>query len=637
MFEGYLELGGNEIVNSARSAGYLASGDCPTNWIVCPPCPGVLDAIGGLPYTLDNIADAPWYDAEEEASHRFLGVHALSVDGLMDSTRTASISEGITDGGVVGQVRHSVRQTRVRALLSALGQDALESGLAWLKAALDPEYCGIHGSSCGATDSCFFTACPPARSEVTSPGPIWNGPLTNLAKNPSFETAVGGVVSNVSPPPADQAVGTQTTDSPSRGTHALRYTLGVAPAVGLAVLDFLPPSGVVYTLIGKVRPRTRDHTIAPRIRAAVGPTFSAPKDVWTPFRLTIAAGTGGVQQTGLLLSSTSGHQPGDIIDIDEVLLIEGSYEGDYFDGSFPSSSEEDMAVLGQEVVEYAWVATANGSESTFRTGRVSEVPDPGRYEDAVDVLQRTMHDVTCISGPLIEQKLHRNDMWGYIVEFTLAAGTPWLFGITRDVVIPPGQTPIVVQDVPFNLVPYPSAELSSGTVVVSTNYAPNPSVEVDATGWSAGGDGTIILTSTLAGARSTELSAHGAASYKVTFTATTTATNGYFRAQHVVPLPGITATTRYSVNLWASASVQSGTAVMGNLEYRAQWQDSGGTLLRDDLIFAGSAAGGAQSAKSILPPTGTAQVTVRALLRMTSWSTGAVVRLYADAAAVTLP
>lgn len=1405
MFEGYLELGGNEIVNSARSAGYLASGDCPSNWIVCPPCDGILDAAGGLPYTLANIADAPWYDEQEEASHRFLGVHALSIEGLMDSTRTASIAEGIVDGGVIGQVRHAVRQSRVRVLLSALGEDALESGLAWLKAALDPEYCGIHGSSCGATDSCFFIACPPSRSEITSLLPIWNTPVinlalnpsmetagpavvvaTNLATNPSFETAgsssvivtatnlatnpsfevigndkevrrnlllnpslatvltnwqfdgaargvttvvdtvakaarfdnptawtggvcvafhapvavpssaalvasievevppgypavtfnvtgralsgggtgpnsgnvtiqpgaktriaithtsgvsgadlrlelwtdgsigmpagarfyvrnaivetgtthrtyfdggtpaagdfthlwtaspnasasvengkavtgvsgnsgglvvssqewkssrtrsiriisggsangagriaftgltvgavytaratmrlavaqaagsstrarsifvtsgttfqspqapnapgayplsitftagattanvdlvAGGVVTgeevwwddfmvvegnytgpyfdgsgppkvhrnlvlnpravtsgahtwiapvsggvpvpasdsvqgswtyehdaagtvhdfvrqtglpgtthygyistgflstpavkdqqfavrvkvrssvalsvrigmrwlpigllnyspavtlvpnqwtdltfsyasifdgttsaefsvqadpasialgtgtfdvsqavveygttippyfdgatpalglgaawegtvdaspsylydpaytyawtgtpdassstqsalvetvagvtppvvgqatvalttdtpaagskamrytlaattaihlpvtdvpvasgtsytligkvrprtrtqvlapevggaagpsftapkdvwtsfkatikavaggsaqtglllaggsghqvgdlididevtlvlgavnayfdgdtadaggitydwtgapnaststqkgvpvaNIGSPPVDQAVQIQTPDAPARGTYALRWIVQTAPAVSLPVVDLLPTSGEVYTLVGKVRPRTRTETLAPRIRNAAGPVFTAPKDVWTSFRLTIAAGTGSNAQTGLILASGSGHQPGDVIDIDEVMVIAGDYgDGTYFDGSFSDSPTSDFETPGAVLHDYGWTGTAHASTSTYRTGMVTETPDPVKYEEAVGLLQRTMHDVTCISGPLIEQKLHRNEMWGYIVEFTLAAGTPWLFGTTRDVIIPPGQVPIVVQDVPFNLVPYPSAELSSGTVIVATNYSTNPSVETAITGWQAGADGTKILAAQVAISRSVppdDPASTGAYSAKSLFTANTTNTAGWFSAGQSVVLTGISAGKRYSINLWATASIQSGTAVLGNIDYYVYWQDAANAVLRTDLLGTLPAAGGAMSVKSILPPAGTTKAFVHARINVTSWSTGALIRLYADALAVTIP
>jgi hypothetical protein len=188
IFDGFLTFGGNEIVNSARSIGYTQTSDCGAGWLVGPNCPGLLDAINeNVPYTYANIADAPWYDVEDEVSHRFLGVHGIIIEGITDSTRTAQVAEGITDGGVVGQPRFATRRVRVEVMLTAQGQDALEYGLAWLNAALIPRNCSVHGASCGSADVSFFTACPPDSSEITKPEVVWNDPLTNLATNPSFE------------------------------------------------------------------------------------------------------------------------------------------------------------------------------------------------------------------------------------------------------------------------------------------------------------------------------------------------------------------------------------------------------------------------------------------------------------------
>lgn len=1393
MFEGYLELGGNEIVNSARTVGYLSSGQCASNWIVCPPCEGIQDALEHEDYTLDNIELAPWFDAEDEPTHRFLGVHALSVEGLMDSTRTASISEGITDGGVVGQVRHAVRQTRVRALLSAVGEDALESGLAWLKAALDPDFCGTHGNSCGASDSCFYTACPPTKESVVTKTVIWDPiPVVNYHPNPSFETPTGapavlaenlatnpsfetagastevvvatnqitnpsfespsaaiemrrnlhpypraaaltgwdktsfftgtmvstpsglqfdataaassaithlttppplvansqyvgsmevtvpagfpaitvyctvqangngtgadttiqpgqtvrvlsavhnnasvvagrpvlwarsvpsgarffvrnamlektathgtyfdgstlnagdysyawtgaadvsesiqtaltatisgaafsaayglqsgewasnrakslrlvpnnpassssylsisfgniglvagrtytflgvsrlaapltgtlearsrkmmirkgggtgdvfstaapnaagvtehrvttvvngtdgalylwngaaqgggdvwwddvlvvegdytggyfdgstpvklarnlvpnprailggakwtgpgaqavpstghpnghttfqtagggevatygrftGTASTTSPtqtelyfatdlpatpsqqysgsvlvrssvaatiqvkasvqnaaspmasapvvlvpnvwtliplaftlasnaiatfslgvlgvaggvalgnggtldvghpilvtgatappyfdgsmpgagwegtadasvsysydatysyawtgapdaststqsqvlqtvpgvpvPPAEQATVGLTSDSPVLGSKALRFTLAGTVTIALGVTTAIPATGSVYTLIGRVRPRTRAQQFTPRIRGAVGIPFTAPKDIWTEFRVTLAAGAGTEHETGLLIAAASGHQvgdlidvdavvlvaggyagayfdgdttnppftyawtgaahassstlsgvdvahatppaagkvarwqdsdepalgsyfarfqaladdnlyfpftdlvpapgetytimgkvraknrttaiavsvagglsqtfqaamdawtsfqvsvvagsgaagttglyavlgatqPGDVIDVDSVLITEGGYTGPYFDGDTPDQPPNPDATLpvGTPLDQYGWSGTPHASTSEWESGVIGTAPDPVAWEAQIDRLIRTMHDVTCISGPLIEQKIHRAEMWGYVVEFTLASGTPWVFGRTRPLIITPS-LPIVVQDVPYNLVPYPSAELSGSAVVVARNYSTNPSVETDITGWNKTTAGNLLAADVVV-ARTTELASDGGASAKATFTATNTAATGQFGAGQAVELPGITPTMRYSVNLWAVASIQSGTAVLGNLEYHAYWQDAAGTTLRDDLLATKSAAGGAVSVGSILPPAGTTKVLVRAFIRLTSWSTGAIVRLYADSLAVTVP
>jgi hypothetical protein len=248
-----------------------------------------------------------------------------------------------------------------------------------------------------------------------------------------------------------------------------------------------------------------------------------------------------------------------------------------------------------------------------------------------------MHIGTCISGPIIEQKLHRDSMWGYIVEFTLAVGTPFIFGITRPVSIEPG-LPEVVQDVPFNLVPYPSAELASGTVVVSTNYSDNPSVEVNLNNWSKSSttvvatDVTLLQSDTVAGG----LAAAGTKAAKSRFAATNSGTAGTIQVQNqTATFPARVAGDRMSVNVWSVAQLVSGTAVLGTQNIAILWRQ-GATTLRTDTIPV-AAGGGATSSKSVAVPVGTDNVIVRAYVNLTSWSTGAIVDVYADAVAVTVP
>jgi hypothetical protein len=450
VYEGYLEFGGNEIINSARTVGYTETApDCPITWIVCPPCPGLQAALEDQPYVVDNISQAPWYDAEDPTTWRFYGVHALSVEGLPDSTRTASIAEGIADGGVVGNVRHAVRQVRVRALLSARGEDALDAGFSWLDAALQPDECGMHGNACGAVDVCFFVACPPV------PG-------------------------------------------------------------------------------------------------AEGAT------------------------------------------------------------------------------------------------------DEATYQQTLNDLQRRLHNVTCISGPIIEQKIQRGSTFGYIVEFTLAAGTPWVFSNTTEVELQK-TLPTVIQDVPFNLIPYPSAELTSGTVVVSTNYSINPSVENAATNWvNASGPlspSTVAPTPFLTYGRSTELFVHGAGSYRGQLlgnpaTGTYTNETAQVSLMNTMTVPGLAPNTRMSFNIWVAALIAagaSGSAING-ITVVVQFR-SGTSTISETVI--GTAApsdysGRVYSARSILVPAGTDNLRVIARIAV-KWSSSSTpannsdIRMYADASSVTVP
>ncbi|QHB37026.1 minor tail protein [Microbacterium phage Matzah] len=190
-YEGYLSLGGNEIVNNARVRGYAETAQCPMWWLRGPYCASMADALGDEVYSAQTMNDAPWYDTDTpDRSRRFFGAFATSITGVYDSTRSASVVEGVDDGGRVGRVRKRARQVKVKALLMAQGRDALEYGMAWMNAALDPGACGQHGDTCGSTDLEFFVDCPPARGTVQE-WTAWADSTRNKVANGSMERVVG--------------------------------------------------------------------------------------------------------------------------------------------------------------------------------------------------------------------------------------------------------------------------------------------------------------------------------------------------------------------------------------------------------------------------------------------------------------
>jgi hypothetical protein len=305
---------------------------------------------------------------------------------------------------------------------------------------------------------------------------------------------------------------------------------------------------------------------------------------------------------------------------------------------------------------YAWLGTPDLSASTFEVLELVPTPptfvpdyaDPeAAWTAAVDSLVRYLHGVAAVSGSLITGTLNSGDFWAYLVEITFEAERPWVYGKTRELDLPP-TTPVVVQDIPFNLVPYPSAELQdAAAVVVATNYSTNPSVETNATGWGTSGDGTVILNAALVGARSTELAANGAASFRSLWTAAAaSAVPGYFIISQDVLLPhAVVAGERYSVNMWAAVSVQAGAPVMTSLDVRALWRNAALATLGQDTIggpIVPAAGVGVVTSlpatlRGIAPPVGADRVNVRAVLMLASWNAGTIVRLYADALAVTVP
>ena len=195
MFTGFLKVGDVEIINDARAKGYAETAECPLSWHQCD-CEGLADATGSGAFVHAGVHDAPWYDPRNPESKRFYGVTGLAFRDLASSTLQRDVVEGITNGGVAGQPRYAGKTVRVRAFLSADGEDALEYGMSWLKAAVASRRCNQHGISCGGTDLQFFNSCPPGRAIVEDYSP-WEPVETNLATNPSFEVDAGLPVGTV--------------------------------------------------------------------------------------------------------------------------------------------------------------------------------------------------------------------------------------------------------------------------------------------------------------------------------------------------------------------------------------------------------------------------------------------------------
>lgn len=440
-YEGFLRIGGVEVVNTERARGYTTTTDCPERWISGDTrCETLQDAIGDSVYDFSSISDAPWYDPSlVDLSSRFYGVVGLAISGPTDSTRGASRTEGVTDGGTVGRMRKGMRGVRVRATIMARGRDALDYGSQWLSSVFDGD-CSQHGDACSMTDAEFFAECPPER--------------------------------------------------------------GTVPVEG-----------------GGTRPRTDE--------------------------------------------------------------------------------------------EYALI---------------------------VNPLRRFLHDISVTSGPIdIEEFEPSNGFYGKTIEFTLTSERAWVYGMTRSLTLAP-TLPSIVQDTPYNLIPYPSAELASGAVTTATNYSPNPSLETNATDWAAGADGTNITIAMLTSGRVVnELAASGTGSYRIVFTATGAGTNGSFHSQQIVPLPGLPAGSRASFNCWAAELLMAGTPVRPDIQVILTWRNVNSVLRTDTIPTLIPVNGGALSLSNIQVPAGCDNVIVRTYARLTSWPAGTILRLYSDALAVTVP
>lgn len=142
MYWGYMNLGGVELVNHARFDTYMTK-QLRAPWFFDPDDNGDLALGLGFPngYNSPLVDDAPWVDANDPASQRFYGCYVIGGTGFGDSTRTANVTQSMYDGGTVAGVRRATGQFTLKLLLAAGDEVAMESGVTWLRNALDRANC----------------------------------------------------------------------------------------------------------------------------------------------------------------------------------------------------------------------------------------------------------------------------------------------------------------------------------------------------------------------------------------------------------------------------------------------------------------------------------------------------------------
>ncbi|QSM01232.1 minor tail protein [Microbacterium phage NoodlelyBoi] len=645
IYEGYLSFGGNEIVNNARTYGISHSArPCPMHWLKGDVC-GTQNAalFESAPYTYDAIETAPWYDPDMPQSADFYGFFAYSITEAMDSTRIVSRTERVGNGTVNGRTRKSGKTMRVKGLLMGRGRLAIEYGQAWLSAAVDPGACGQHGTECGLTDLQWFADCPPDRGQVDDMSE-WAETRRNVMINPRPPVYAGSgwTLSHTGSITPDGVTATLTATATGYVWSAPTATPMVAGRV-YAIRAKVKASAVAGSAAATVhvRPHKRTGNIYYPTPDAGGnilvPTDGVQREVAFYFRATADAPASegfelSVVSVGTMLA-------GSTVSVNDVLIeevgtdIPSTPPGPFFFGGTPAVTEPD----GTER-RYTWAGpeyqNASVEESRYPVLRPQT---DAEYQATVDGYVRYMHDVSAISGPLILNTLQAGDFYAYEVEMVFGAERPWVFGKSRDIELPP-TTPLVIQDIPYNLFPAPSAELAAGTVVTARNLSPNPSVETNATGWTTVADGSAILGANVAGARSTALASVGAASYRALFTAPSAAfdqTAAWFGAQQEVPITD--PLERHSINIWAALVPLAGASVPAGIDIQAYWRSAANVTLRTDPLGVIPTEGGFISVSSILPPPGAASVIVRSRGLLTSWASGATVQLFTDALAVTVP
>lgn len=159
-FDGFLSLGSTELVNSARTVQYASQVVPLLDLADCWDCEDLRHALGDEPYNSPLVDQPDWFSHHDPDSWDFCGLYPLSIEGLDDGVRQATVTELTLDGAVIGAPRYGSREIRVTGLLIGATDAAVTYGLTWLAKALEGAACR-EGGQCTGDHLCYYSACPP--------------------------------------------------------------------------------------------------------------------------------------------------------------------------------------------------------------------------------------------------------------------------------------------------------------------------------------------------------------------------------------------------------------------------------------------------------------------------------------------
>lgn len=552
MYDGYLQLDGDELANIARFKAYIeAAPGFP--WVKDIPqaeADALRTALGDAPYTSPAADNAPWYDPGDPASANFWGLYVTGISGDEDSTRESSSTQSIGPGGTNSVPRKATRQMRIKALLAARDELAMESGMRWLERVLDPGDCADDG--CGEMTLCGYAAVPGyldtcegwdyaapllRRNEIVDPmfvngGTYWTlsggasgvfNPGAQFA-NLQFQAAITNGVSllfNATPiPAAAGAVVSGRMTITNRSAFAVSfyaqifgYTAGGTTGVGIAgsgsTVTIAPGATQTLVVDGAVLPATSDS-----------------------YRLILRSGAAAAAGATLLIS--------------QAQAVQEAKAGAFFYGGAAAA----------DGYSNVWVGQPNASASLqFRAG-----VDPARH----------LNEVTVISGPEVGTK--RSFPAGVVreVEFGIEAGTPWFY-----------TEPLNVIDSTTAAAGY--SDYYDYGQLVATNYMYDPR-GLTAANWKSGSGGTLTFgfTSPIGGVPDfarIDATTVDFRCMRLVATATVAGIDVYAKGATIPAMKSITAGKRYTFSVYASSMFFTGSFIP-----RIEWYDATGAVVISNVF-----------------------------------------------------
>jgi len=193
----YLSLAGVEIANEARTVAYLLNGlaDGSQGHFVMgdgSPCSVLyrLNSTNCTPTVFVSPAHdpAPWYDATEPGSAKFLGLVLLDIEGY-DSTIFRNVVNRYTGlgGGTFGSQQRNPRVWKFHGVMISADDTGTEYGLRWLTQQLQASEC----DTCDTTNLTVRLVCPPGDCSDDSLGK-WTSYEVALTSGPTEGSLITG-------------------------------------------------------------------------------------------------------------------------------------------------------------------------------------------------------------------------------------------------------------------------------------------------------------------------------------------------------------------------------------------------------------------------------------------------------------
>lgn len=155
-YEGYLAVGGNEIINTSRAH---AAAHALGIGLGCRRCDDFAEALGDYPYRAadDGEFPAPWYDPAYPESAGFAGIVGLGTEGMAASPMSNDPTPLLRAGSLPSLPRMNQREIEFSTLLVAIDECSLSYGMSWLAAALRGDPCS---TACDGQTACVLACCP---------------------------------------------------------------------------------------------------------------------------------------------------------------------------------------------------------------------------------------------------------------------------------------------------------------------------------------------------------------------------------------------------------------------------------------------------------------------------------------------